>query len=164
MAQSIRPSKELLQLMTSISLLKPDAITRQELKNVKGERSEIDISTVTWPPQSNALVRQAVEKAAKESISKIKQLAPKSKEWQSNTCILRKGMIAPFKGRVCLVIPLLQTHDLPKKVIFHPATKEPGEPKQWEPEKWEQLLYILGPGTCIHAEEGELMFIVVLCE
>ncbi|KAI3322879.1 hypothetical protein HD806DRAFT_499607 [Xylariaceae sp. AK1471] len=161
MMESIEPSPELLNLLVSISHVEihPDIITKHELKNIVGNPSRIDISTVEWPPEPNALVGQVTKKAVEESNLKIKQLAPKSKGWHSNTYILRKGSIAPFEGNSCLIIPLLRTPSSPTRVVFHHAKKKPGEP-----EEWKQRLYLLGTDMCITAMEGELVFIGALCE
>ncbi|KAI1286544.1 hypothetical protein F5Y03DRAFT_380730 [Xylaria venustula] len=159
--ESIEPSPEVLNLLASISHVEipPDSITRHKLENMAGKPSEIDISTVEWPPEPKALIGRVTEKAVEKSNLKIKQLAPKSKRWSSRTYILRKGTIAPFEGRSCLIIPLLRTSSSPTRVIFHHVKRKPGEP-----EEWKQRLYLLGPDMCISAIEGELVFIGALSE
>ncbi|KAI1119309.1 hypothetical protein F5Y14DRAFT_445845 [Nemania sp. NC0429] len=161
MAESIAPSPELRRLLADLCQFEipADAIQKFEIEPTKDgiPRDQIDVSTITWPPQQDALVREVTERAVEESTLKILQLAAKSKEWNAKTLVLRKGSLVPFPGEISLIVPLIRAHSSFEKVSFYFIKDKSGPSKAWKEE-----LYILKPGTCIRVMEGELRMIAVV--
>ncbi|KAI1181838.1 hypothetical protein F5B17DRAFT_444726 [Nemania serpens] len=119
--KSIAPSPELRRLLANLCQLEipADAIQKFEIEPTKDgiPRDQIDVSTITWPPQQDALVREVTERAVEESTLKILQLAAKSKEWNAKTLVLRKGSLVPFPGEISLIVPLIRAHSSQERPV-----------------------------------------------
>lgn len=80
MAESIAPSPELRRLLANLCQLEipADTIQKFEIEPTKDgiPRDQIDVSTITWPPQQDALVREVTERAVEESVNHFARNQP----------------------------------------------------------------------------------------